>query len=264
MSDPRITPDPALIQFQRAARIAAPVTDLCRAPNGARDRQLVFGDPVTHLADASDWAYVQSQKDGYCGYVKATALAAPAPADVYVSAPATHAYAAPDIKSPDTCSLSFLSRVSCTGPAEGPFAQTELGFIPRAHLRPMADPMSDPAAVAALFLGTPYLWGGNSRWGIDCSGLVQAALLACGIPCPGDSDMQMEAFQDINAADLRHGDLVFWKGHVGMMQDNARLIHANAHHMMVATEPLDAAIDRIGKREFGEVIGYRRPESVSV
>ena len=120
-------------------------------------------------------------------------------------------------------------------------------------------PELDAADVAQSFLGTPYLWGGDSRAGIDCSGLVQAAILACGKPCPRDSDMQSGAFVPVGRGDLRRGDLVFWKGHVGMLLDETRLIHANAHHMAVAIEPLDHAVARIRAKEFGDVTGYARP-----
>jgi cell wall-associated NlpC family hydrolase len=135
-------------------------------------------------------------------------------------------------------------RVRVAG-AEGAFAATPRGFVPRAHLRSGGDRPGDPAAVALRFLGVPYLWGGNSRDGLDCSGLVQAAMLACGRPCPGDSDLQRAAFAAATGAP-RRGDLLFWAGHVAMALDAATIIHANAHHMAVADEPLATAVARIG------------------
>ena len=241
-------------------RIAFPVVDLLREPGGARDRQLLFGEAVTVLEARGDWAFVQAARDGYVGHLRGEALAPARTATHWVAAPATHVYGEPDMKSPERMALSFGSRLTVSGERDG-FAETPEGFVPRVHLRAAGDRLSDPVAVAELFLGTPYLWGGNSRWGIDCSGLVQTAMLACGIPCPGDSDRQ--------AAELgaplppgtppRRGDLLFWKGHVALVVDAARLIHANAHHMAVVQEPLRAAIDRIAARGGGPVTAHRRP-----
>jgi hypothetical protein len=132
-------------------------------------------------------------------------------------------------------------------------------YIKRAQLAPLEHMQSDPAAVAMLFQHVPYLWGGDSTFGIDCSGLVQQCLMACGITCPRDSDMQEAHFPHIGPADRKRGDLVFWKGHVGMLLDPATLIHANAYHMAVTIEPLEQAIERIGQKEFGDVTAYARP-----
>ncbi|UWQ79617.1 C40 family peptidase [Leisingera sp. S132] len=241
-----------------AARIGVPVADLLRAPDGARDRQLVYGEPVTVYEDQGGWAFVQAAKDSYVGYVPSAALAVPFEATHWISAPATHAYSADDFKSPETHALSHGSRVQVLG-GEGRFAETNLGFIPACHLSPLGAHAEDPAAVAELFLGTPYLWGGNSRFGIDCSGLVQAALLACGTACPGDSDMQeAELGEPAPAADYRRGDLLFWKGHVAMVRDAETLIHANAHDMAVAIEPIAAAIERIKAQGDGPVTAHKR------
>jgi cell wall-associated NlpC family hydrolase len=118
---------------------------------------------------------------------------------------------------------------------------------------------TDAASVAEQFLHAPYLWGGRESLGLDCSGLVQQALMACGRACPRDTDQQEAAFEAIARGDLSRGDLVFWKGHVAMMVDAARIIHANAHHMAVAVEPLDGAIARVIEAGGGEPTGYRRP-----
>ncbi|KIC10602.1 NLP/P60 hydrolase [Leisingera sp. ANG-M1] len=248
-----------------AARIGVPVADLLRAPNGARDRQLVYGEPVTVYEEHEGWAFLQAAKDGYVGYVgyvPGTALIPVFEATHWVSAPATHAYTADDFKSPETRALSHGSRVQVLGGAgqlPGRFLETNLGFIPARHLSPLGAHADDTVAVAELFLGTPYLWGGNSRFGIDCSGLVQAALLACGIPCPGDSDMQeAELGAPAPSGDYQRGDLLFWKGHVAMVRDAQTLIHANAHDMAVALEPIDAAIERIQTQGDGPVTAHKR------
>ncbi|MCB4457161.1 C40 family peptidase [Leisingera sp. McT4-56] len=241
-----------------AARIGVAVADLLRAPNGARDRQLVYGEPVTVYEDRDGWAFVQAAKDSYAGYVPSAALTQPFEATHWVSAAATHAYSADDFRSPETHALSHGSRVQVLG-GEGRFADTNLGFIPARHLSPLGDHANDPVAVAELFLGTPYLWGGNSSFGIDCSGLVQAALLACGTPCPGDSDMQeAELGQPAPAGDYRRGDLLFWKGHVALVRDAETLIHANAHDMAVAIEPIADAIARIAAQGDGPVTAHKR------
>lgn len=241
-----------------AARITRPVVDLLRAPGGARDRQLVYGEPVTLYETHEGWAFVQSAKDAYVGYVPAAALAPAFDVSHWVSAPATHAYERDDFKSPDCCALSHGSRVQVLG-GEGRFLQTNLGFIPARHLSKLGSHADDPVAIAETFLGTPYLWGGNSRFGIDCSGLVQVALLACGTQCPGDSGMQeAELGNDAPAGDYQRGDLLFWKGHVAMLRDPDTLIHANAHDMAVAIEPITAAITRIEAQGDGPVTAHKR------
>ncbi|WP_291729116.1 NlpC/P60 family protein [Leisingera sp. F5] len=241
-----------------AARIGVPVADLLRAPDGVRDRQLVYGEPVTVYEDREGWSFLQAAKDAYVGYVPSAALTAPFDATHWVSASATHAYSDDDFKSPETHALSHGSRVQVLG-GTGRFLQTNLGFIPARHLSPLGAHAADPVAVAELFLGTPYLWGGNSRFGIDCSGLMQAALLACGTACPGDSDMQeAELGEAVTSKDYQRGDLLFWKGHVAMVRDAGTLIHANAHDMAVAIEPIGVAIERIAAQGDGPVTAHKR------
>lgn len=229
------------------ARIITPLADLLAHPDGPRDRQLLMGDDILILERAERHAFVQAQKDGYCGYVALERIGPDLQASHWVAAPATHLYATPTIKRRELTSLSFGARLTITG-HDGPFAIThDRLFVPQTHLRPLHHPLNDPAAVAELFLGTPYLWGGNSRGGIDCSGLVQAACLACAIACPGDSDLQWQSLGHPLPADTspQRGDLFFWKGHVAMALDAVTLIHANAHHMAVAIEPIQSAQDRI-------------------
>ncbi len=228
--------------------VAVPVADLLAAPGGARDRQVLYGEGVIAYDTQDGWAFVEARRDGYVGYVAATALHDPVQATHAVCVPASHLYPAPDIKRSETMRLSFGSRLRVVS-AAGDFFETERGlFVPKPHIRPANRPFADPATAAQLLFGVPYLWGGNSVWGIDCSGLVQAALLAAGQPCPGDSDLQaLGAGQPLDpAASMARGDLLFWAGHVAMAVDGATLIHANAHHMAVAYEPLAATVVRIG------------------
>ncbi|MCB2137167.1 MAG: C40 family peptidase [Rhodobacteraceae bacterium] len=242
------------------AAVAVPLADLLAAPAGARDRQVLMGERVLVLDRHEGYAFIRAEKDGYCGYLPESALGEDCSATHWVAAPATHIYRAPNLKTPEVAALSFGARLEIAG--DGPrFLQTKDGlFVPKPHLRQIGAPLSDPAAVAESFLGTPYLWGGNSRSGIDCSGLVQAALLACAIPCPGDSDLQEAALGSSlpEGAAIRRGDLLFWKGHVAMAVGPDRIIHANGFHMAVGYEDITAAIARIDGQGEGPLRSVRR------
>jgi len=241
-------------------QVLAPLADICGTPNGPRLRQALFGETVLVLEERDGQAFVQTLKDGYVGYIQAANLCPPGKASHWVSAAATHLYPRADIKSRAVVRLPFGARLSVEQ-ASAPFTQTNGGFfVPSAHIRPLQSHMDCPATVAALFLGTPYLWGGNSRDGIDCSGIVQAAMLACNIPCPADSDMQEAELGTTLCAGEKHrrNDLLFWKGHVGLCVDDQTLIHANAHHMAVAFEGISAAITRINAQGGGPVTAHKR------
>ena len=242
-----------------AARVIAGVADLCPAPSARRERQVIFGDVVTVYERLGGWAFVQAAKDGYVGYIADGALGAPSAPTHFVATLGTHLYEGESFKSRDLLALTLGSCVTVT--AEGhKMWETPEGYIPKKHLRPLDKPFTDPATVAQAFFGVPYLWGGNSRAGIDCSGVVQAALLACAIPCPGDSDLQQaglgEAIPD--GVPPERGDIYFWKGHVGMLVDPATMIHANAHHMACVYEPIADAIIRIEAQGDGKVTARRR------
>ncbi len=241
-----------------ARRVAVPVADLDGSPGGSRDRQLLWGEGVTVYEVRDGAAFVEAHRDGYVGYVAEVSLG-PARAPTHrVAVPATHLYRDDDMKSPDLRHLSFGALV--TVEAEGrKFWETPEGYIPKPHLRPLDRPFADPAAVAQLHFGVPYLWGGNSVLGIDCSGLVQASLLACGQACPGDSDLQRTLGTDIpDGEPLRRGDLLFWRGHVAMAVDEATMIHANAHHMAVAYEGIEPGLRRIEAQGDGVLLARRR------
>lgn len=237
-------------------RVAPALTDLRRAPGGARDRQLLLGADVTVIEQRDGWAFVRAQADGYCGWLWAGHLTAEVPPITHrVAAPATHIYPQPDMKQGERIGLSLGCRLTVTG-FEGRFARLDDGtFVPVQHI---ADtPAADPAAIALGLLGTPYLWGGNSRSGIDCSGLVQASLWACGVACPGDSDLQFAAFPE--APQIGRGDLLFWPGHVAMAVDDRTMVHATAWTMSVITEDIGSAIARIDAAGDGPLRGARRP-----
>lgn len=236
--------------------LGQPVTDLRASPGGARDRQLLLGAAVTVFEDLEGWSFVQAV-DGYVGYVPTEMLVAPVEVTHFVAGFATHAYAAEDMKSPDIMHLPFGTRLQVKDERHK-FFETPFGFVPKKQLRLLDHPFTDPATVAQLHFGVPYLWGGNSTRGIDCSGLIAASLAGCGVACPADSDMQSDGLGVTVAGPLTRGDLVFWKGHVGMMVDAQTMIHANAHHMATVYEPLDKAILRIQAQGDGDVTARKR------
>ncbi|WP_170606413.1 NlpC/P60 family protein [Ruegeria arenilitoris] len=240
-------------------RVVNPVVDLLREPKGQRDRQLLFGDTVTVSDVADEWSLVISDKDGYRGWVASGQLGELSPETHWILAPATHVYTQPDMKSADILSLSHGSRIRALSEQHG-FLETELGYVPQVHAIPTFSRLTDPVAVSEQFLGTPYLWGGNSRFGLDCSGLVQAGLLACGTACPGDSsDQERQLGKTLPRGTLaERGDLLFWKGHVAWVAGENLLLHANAYHMAVAYEPMDKAIYRIEKQGDGAITSHIR------
>ncbi|MGR3617244.1 MAG: C40 family peptidase [Paracoccaceae bacterium] len=232
--------------------------DLFRSPDGARDRQLLFGDIVDLYEERDGWAFVQGRKDGYVGYLRAAVLGSVRETTHWVCRPATHVYEQPGFKSRDLMRLSFGSQIQVLD-ADAETARTPEGYIPKTHLRPANQFCNDPIAVAEQFLGSPYLWGGNSWWGIDCSGLVQAACIACGLSCPGDSDQQAARLGDpITGATPKRGDLLFWKGHVAWVFAPNMLLHASSHNMEAKFEPLDTVTSRIANQGDGPVIAHRR------
>lgn len=240
------------------ASLAQPLADLLAAPDGARDRQLLMGEALTVIDRRDGHAFVQAGKDGYCGWLAESALGPARDPTHWVAAPASHLYTGPKVQAPEIAALTMGARLVVTG-TDGAFAQTDAGYVPLVHLRQIGDWAPDPVTMAEAFLGTPYLWGGNSHAGIDCSGLVQAALQACGLPCPGDSDLQQALGRDLPEAEpLQRGDLLFWKGHVAMVVDGTRLIHANGHSMSVAYEGIDACINRILQHDGTAVKARRR------
>ena len=238
-------------------QVGMPLVDLQRAPDGPRERQLPRGTAFTVIEDVGGWVFGFVERDGYCGWLRGGALFGPSPTSHWVASVGTHIYAEPRVQA--FCDVMPMgARLQFVGEVNG-FAEVEGGFVPASHLRSLGDWMTDPVAVAEGFLGTPYLWGGNSRAGVDCSGLVQLAFHACGKPCPADSDLQQSLGTEIPPdAPLQRGDLLFWKGHVAMVVDAQTLIHANGHSMTVALEGITDCIARILDQTGGDVTARRR------
>jgi len=221
------------------------------------------GERVTvYERNAEGFAWSQLDADGYVGWLPEHALGAPgAPATHKVTALRTLAFPGPSIKLPPVEALPFGARIAVARIEDRMAVLPSGSYVPLAHLKSLGEDETDFVAVAERFLGAPYLWGGKTVLGLDCSGLVQVALTACGIASPRDSDMQEKVLGKSVAADaysdLRRGDLMFWKGHVAVIRDRATLLHANAFHMAVAIEPIADAIKRIGAAG-SDITGVRR------
>ena len=217
------------------------------SPDAPLDTEALLGERVTiYEFNDEGWAWGQLAADGYVGWLPANALLKPRAAPTHkVTALRTLAFPGNSIKAPPVAAPPLGSRLSVLRQQDR-FAVANIGFLPAGHLAPLDHAEADFVAVAERFLGTPYLWGGKTNYGLDCSALVQVALNACGVSCPRDSDMQERALgTPVDPARLRRGDLVFWKGHVAIVHDEASFVHANGFHMQVAIEPIAEAIARI-------------------
>lgn len=241
---------------------ARPATGVLRGPDAASEQmdQLLFGEAFDVIEEEGAFLWGQARRDGYVGYVAAAAMSAgPQTLPTHrIGAIRTYAFAEPSIKSRalGPYSLNALMRVEAV---EGRLSRVAgAGWVASEHLIPIGVFEADWAAVAERYLGAPYLWGGRESLGLDCSGLVQAALNACGLACPRDADMQAALGRPIRREAFARGDLVFWPGHVAIGLDETRIIHANGFHMAVAIEPLETAIARIEKAGVGKPTGFRR------
>jgi len=269
-----------------ARRVAVPSAALRRRPaeDAPLDTELVFGEPVTLFSREGDWAWVQSVLDDYVGYVPFAAIA-PArgvhPLDPASAEPlgpeATHrvhvplaiVFTAPSIKSPVAMRIPMGARLCVVreeSAGDERFLVTDEGYVLHQHALPLAEVLPDWVSLAETFVGAPYLYGGKTWDGIDCSGLVQLAVQAAGGEAPRDSDMQEAELGEPRAAEtesLARGDLVFWKGHVGVMVDGARLLHANGFHMQTVVEPLAHTLARLEPRGIGTTSVRRLPLRVA-
>lgn len=244
----------------RLARVTAHFADAHDKPadHAGLQAQFLHGHDVLIFDEDDGWAWVQCKSDGYVGYVRSELLGDRESSERsepthMVAAPRTFLYSDTDLKSPRSGYRSMGSKLTVTDRATTrgtDYAILDSGeAVIAKHLIGMGDWLPDPVSVAETLLHTPYLWGGNTGFGIDCSGLVSLANLLCGNTVLRDSDMQAASIGEIiplNVDQLQRGDLIFWKGHVGMMADGRTLLHANGNTMNVALESLADAIERIG------------------
>lgn len=228
-------------------------------PNAPLATQLLAGETFTVYDELPEMglSWGQAGRDGYVGYVYTQGLAPKSGVPLTpITALAAIVYTKPELRSDLMGAYSFGCKVEVST-RETEYSQLATGaYIPSIYLEPLTT--GDFVDVAERFLGVPYLWGGRSSYGLDCSALVQLALQALGREAPRDSDMQAAELGVAIDAELQRGDLVFWKGHVGIMRDAETLLHANAHHMAVASEPLAVARARIVAKGEGEITGMRR------
>jgi hypothetical protein len=272
--DPRLTPArPDLAAKHLEGKVAAaryvegvtydihvPQASLWRdpTPDAPVETEALMGERMmVYESNDEGWAWGQLENDGYVGWIAASALAPPVTRTHKVNALRTLAFPGTSIKVLPLCGIPFGARLRVER-IENDMAVTSAGYVPAIHLVPIAERESDFVAVAERFVGVPYLWCGKTSLGIDCSGLIQVALNACGVPCPRDSDMQEATLgAPASLSDLQRGDLVFWKGHAAIARDHTTVVHANGHYMAVTIEPIAETIARIRKAE-SEVTSVRR------
>lgn len=241
----------------RVQRVTVPVANLYSTPENGLVSQLLFGEPFTVTKAENGFSFGKTGC-GYPGWVSSTMLADMPEPTHRVDAMGTFIYSAPDMKAATVMRLPFGAEVLVRG-GEGGFSRIDQGYIYTSHLT--TELTDDFVSVAERFLAVPYLWGGRSSNGLDCSALVQLSLRAAGLAVPRDSHMQeAETGTKIGAGETpRRGELVFWKGHVGIMRDSEILLHANSYHMCVASEPLVEAQKRIMASGEGPITAIKRP-----
>ncbi len=242
--------------------VQVPVCDIRREPDGGLERQMLYGDGFRVLEpDSGDgYCFGQAQDGGYVGYVLQTDLGAYQMPSHIVCSMGAHVYPEPGLKTVPLMRLPFAGFLAVVGAENGYAKLATGGFVPLQQLAPIGRNFTDFVEVAERFLHVPYLWGGDSNTGLDCSALVHISLRAQGVGAPRDSDLQEESLGEVLSPDatLQRGDLVFWKGHVGIMQNPEMLLHANAHFMAVTCEKLTKVCTRIEAAGDGMITSRRR------
>jgi cell wall-associated NlpC family hydrolase len=281
MDDPRLTPArPDLAALHLKGKITAArfvsgeeleIVDPLIALRGQPSTEAMLltqalkGERVA-IYDRNDegFAWGQLKSDGYVGWLPDSTLVKPTLAPTHkITAIRTFAFPGPSIKLPPIETLPLGARIAVKR-EDGAFAVTHEGwYLPRQHIGDINHHERDFVAVAERFVGTPYLWGGKSSLGVDCSGLVQLSLTATGVDCPRDSDMQQNALgttlDGTESKKLKRGDLIFWKGHVAIVREAETIVHANAHHMATVIENMSEAVARISATG-SEIVAIKRIE----
>lgn len=266
-----------LADIRLAGRVSAPHYSsavqyrglAARTPVRAEPRQqasltteLLLGEPFAVLELAGEWAWGWCGRDGYVGYVPSSHIGVRGPQATHrVSVGSALIFSEASIKAPVKLSAPFNAQLCLEGMENsGDFHAVDGGgYVHRRHVEPLESNNSSHIELARLFLGVPYMWGGRTTEGVDCSGLVQAALFGAGIDCPRDSDQQMQAIGSAVEGAQSAGDVVFFPGHVGILVDQATLLHANAFWMRTVMEPLADVVARFGPDVQRPVLAIRRP-----
>ena len=240
--------------------VVSPIANILSSPNGTLERQLLFGDAFTVLEwnSGENYAFGMTNDGPYVGYVAHSDLAPHLNATHMVASLGAHIYGEPDIKTIHTLTLPYGAALAVA--TYDSFCELESGgFVPQQQVGEFPANALDFVQVAERFLSVPYLWGGDSHFGLDCSGLVHLAQRGCGNTCPRDSDLQAAMGSAIpDSGTLQRGDLIFWRGHVGIMQSESQILHANGHHMSVTSEDFGLVCERIFQSGNGPVTHRRR------
>jgi cell wall-associated NlpC family hydrolase len=244
--------------------VVAPIAAMRIEPKFAAMQitQGLFGEKIVAFEEQNEWIWCQLERDGYVGYISRAGVSNEVTNPTHrIAVPSSYMYPQPDIKSQPAVALPMNARLEIVETDEK-FSKLPNGnYVFTRHIKPLREAETDFVSVAEMFHHVPYCWGGKTAAGLDCSGLVQTSLEACGLFSPRDTDMQENQLGQnllINDLDgLRRGDLVFWKGHVGIMTDQKTLLHANGYHMMTVKEPLVEAVSRIASTD-GQVTSIKR------